>query len=323
MLDVYITIDTEFWPRSEFHESGNFRDDFERDIIGRTGAGDFGIEYQADMLSEHGLQAVFFVEPLCALAVGDDAVRATVEAVQSRGHDVQLHMHTEWLEYMDEPVLGDRRGLHTRHFSSDEQSRLIRIARDKIESCGAVDITAFRAGNFGANLDTLAALNENGINIDSSYNQCFLDTACRIEAPSTLLRESTINGVTEYPVTCFRDFTGRSRPLQLTATSFSEFRHVMLRAHERGWTSVVIVSHSFELIRGRKDGIVARPDKIVIERFEKLCRFLSQNTDKFRTATFAVKPAAPISDQSGTEELRCPALPTLGRLAEQAVRRFR
>ena len=323
MLDVFLTVDTEFWPRRPYVAAGDYLDDFRRDVDGRTPEGDFGLGYQLDRLTAAGLRAVFFVEALCANAVGIEPVREMVQRVRQGGHDVQLHLHTEWLDRMPQPLLPGRAGRHVRHFSEDEQTLLIGNALERLIEAGAGRPAAFRAGNYGANLDTLRALARNRIRFDTSYNPAYLDSACDMPREGLLLQPEPWLGVVEFPITFVRTFTGRRRPLQLTACSSGEIEQALWQAWRRGWGSVVLVWHSFELIRGRNvPPFRARLDRIALGRFERLCRFLQRHRDKFRTTTFAEPLATECLGNSQALPLRARAADTLVRWVEQLTRRM-
>src|SRR5262245_32802828 len=103
MLNVFITVDTEVWPlRSNWRTEG-LGGDIARDIYGETSEGNVGLSYQLDILAKKGLEAVFLVEPLFAEVAGPEALAKIVNAVQDRGHEVQLHLHPEWLGWMKSP----------------------------------------------------------------------------------------------------------------------------------------------------------------------------------------------------------------------------
>ena len=42
--------------------------------------------------------------------LGLDLLKELVDLVEGRGHEVALHIHTEWLPYLGRPLLGDRYG---------------------------------------------------------------------------------------------------------------------------------------------------------------------------------------------------------------------
>src|SRR5450432_4005187 len=110
MLDVFITVDTEVWPRYADWRQARLARDIERDIYGMTKQGEFGVGYQMDVLDAHGLRAVFFVEALFAMVVGFEALTRLVQMIQQRGHEVQLHLHTEWLKWIEPSPLPGRTG---------------------------------------------------------------------------------------------------------------------------------------------------------------------------------------------------------------------
>ena len=323
MLKVFITIDTEFWPRKQYRpDSQDHLDDFQRDIHGHTPDGDFGLGFQLDALSHHGLRAVCLVEALNSFAVGLEPLREMVRLVREKGHDLQLHLHTEWLSWMPQSILPGRSGQNMHQFSEDEQSLLIASGLAKMRECGADNICAFRAGNYGADLGTLRALARNGILYDTSHNTGYLDSTCHIHVDKLLVQPEKVAGVLEVPISFFRDLRG-VRHAQLAACSSAELEYALLEAWKQGWQSFVIVSHSFELLRRSKTKMGARVDTVVLRRFERLCRFLKANEDKFETCTFSDAPtfSDPAADSVSTP-IRMQTIHTLGRFLQQLRRRL-
>src|SRR6185437_12155933 len=81
---------------------------------------------------------------------------------------------------------------------------------------------AYRAGCYAASEVTLAALRENGIVIDSSYNLSALDKTCGFRF-RPLNAPRVLEGVCEFPVTNF--LSGplrRYKPLEISAVSVPE-----------------------------------------------------------------------------------------------------
>src|SRR6267143_1064950 len=218
-------------------------------IWGHTSKGSFGLPYQTALLREHGLKAVFFVESLFAGVVGMDRLQEIVEILRGAGQEMQLHIHTEWLERMESSPLGSHFGQNMKDFSVAEQETLITLARGNLERCGVTGIQAFRAGNFGANHDTLRALSACRMRVDTSHNIGFVGSDCGIEVNPLLVQPRRLHGIEEYPVSYFRYFPGHWRPTQLCACSWAEMEAALLGAWEQGWHSIVIVSHSFELLQ--------------------------------------------------------------------------
>jgi peptidoglycan/xylan/chitin deacetylase (PgdA/CDA1 family) len=321
MLNVFITVDTEVWPRHADRREAGLTLDIERDIYGITELGEFGVRYQMDVLEAHGLKGVFFVEALFASAGGFEQLTRLVQLIQNRGHEVQLHLHTEWLAWLDPSPLPGRTGQNLKNFSLEEQTSLIALGIANLQKCGAKNICAFRAGNYGANLDTLRALARNGIRYDTSHNTCYLDSACDMREAGPLVQPKTIHDVREFPITFFQDWPGHYRHAQLCACSAHEMQHALQQAWKSGWQSFVLVSHSFELIRRPMDH-PAHPDNIVIQRFEKLCSFLASNRDKFQTVGFCDMNDSEISQATTFKPLRSAMHRTARRVGEQFMRRI-
>ena len=286
-VDVYITIDTEVWPRNNRWTQSDLAADLEQDVYGRSESGEVGILYQMDVLESFGLRAVFFVESLFASAAGPEHLSRLVEIIQKRGHEVQLHVHSEWLQLGAGSVLPNKTGKHLKNFSLDDQTLLIGTALRNLRNSGANDVCAFRAGNCGANFDTLRALARLGIPCDSSYNAFYLRSQCGLRTERLLVQPSILEGIHEFPIACFRDWPGHYRHAQIGACSTAEMQSALLGAHRGCWQSFVILSHSFELLKGRHTRRGANPDGRVIRRFEELCQFLGENRHRFRTAVFS------------------------------------
>lgn len=321
-MNVLITVDTEVEPCESDWRATALRDDVRREVFGETARGDFGINYQMELLDRHGLKAAFFVEGLFATAVGIEPLREVVDAVQSRGHEVQLHLHAEWLAWMEPSILPGRTGYNIRDFSEDDQDVLIATALANLRAAGAQGVCAFRAGNYGADFRTLRALARNGIAYDTSYNPCYLDTDCGIRTQSLLLHPAPMEGVIEFPIGCFQDYPRHLRHAQLCACSAAELEGVLMTAWKAGWGSFVIVSHSFELLRLRKTpGRMPLPDWLVVRRFRRLCRFLERNRDKFKTCGFVDLDHRELSGGSRTTPLTSPLWRTARRSMEQACRK--
>jgi hypothetical protein len=247
-----------------------------------------------------------------------------VNLIQGYDQEVQLHLHTEWLNWISPSPLPGRTGLNIKDFSLDEQTSLLALARENLCAAGVDKVTAFRAGNYGANFDTLRALNRNGIPFDTSHNAAYLNTQCDMRTENPLRQPQLIEGVYEFPISVFSDLPGHVRHLQLCACSSQEIEHVLREAWRQGWHSVILVSHSFELVKRRPRATraagLSKPDPIVIGRFERLCKFLANHSDWFTTAGFGDVNLEPILP-SHKAPVRSNVLRTSRRVLEQLIRR--
>ena len=321
-LNVFITIDTEVYPRSKDLQQNGFDQELRRDVYGATPQGEFGINYQMGVLNSHGLKGGFFVEVFFAYVYGFDYLSGIVGNINDRQHDVQLHLHTSWLK-RTAAILPGKRGHTVRTFNLDDQTRLIGLGVEKLKAAGADKICAFRAGDYGADFNTLRALARNGLRFDTSHNACALDGWCDLRTETPLLQPRAFHGVYEFPITVFEDYPNHYRHAQLTACSSRELDAALLAAWARGWYSFVIVSHSFELVkRSPRMGTLASPDRIAVRRFERLCRFLAQHQDKFRTTTFSELDPAEIPTIEDMRPLKSNVLRTGQRMVEQLARKW-
>ncbi|MBV9202467.1 MAG: hypothetical protein JO320_17960 [Alphaproteobacteria bacterium] len=306
---------TSDWKR----DRGRFAID--RDIFGITDRGERGLRYQLEVIEQHGLKAVVFLEALSTSVVGTDLLKELVTLVQLRGHEVALHIHTEWLPYLPRPLVGDRRGRYMHDFSEDDQRRIMDQGLENLSRAGAERVVAFRAGNAGASLETLRAALRSGIRIDSSYFAPFLNRSCRLPSHPEISQAIPLEGVIEIPITWFRDGLGRIRPAQLCACSVGEFEHLLGRAWTDGWRIITLLLHSFELVRRYSP---ERPQTVVRlheRRLLRLCQLLAANAEKFVSKTFGELDTENILADPQPSCLRSPLGQTIWRYLEQATGR--
>lgn len=316
MTLLYLTIDTEYSP-GYFRGSANatHEADFARSISGDASGGSVGIFFQMDVLDRHGLKAVFFVDPMPALVWGVEAVARVVHPIIERGHEVQLHLHTEWLGFAGEAnPLSRYMGRDIKKFTLEQQLELIEYARDVLIRAGAPAPMAFRAGNYAANDDTLRALSALGFHYDSSHCPGIADSDCDISLGASDQHPVEHCGVVECPVGCIEGFGGSLRHFQLTALTDDEIIAALRHAARQGQPSITLVSHSFELLS--RDRL--KVNCIVKRRFERMCSSLEALAD-VSTATFVSHP--PLGGHPPHVGHPLPHNPfrTIRRYAEQAI----
>jgi len=316
MLNVFFTVDVEIWCGSWKNLDENFPQAFQRYVYGHTPSGEYGLRHKLKTLREHGLLGVFFIEPLFAARFGIAPLAEIVGLVREHGHEVQLHLHPEWVDEAREPLLAqvNRKKQFLRDFSLTEQTALIAAGLKLIEKANGGNPNAFRAGSFGANEDTLRALAANRLLFDSSYNASMLGLGSSFMPGQTLIEPIECDGVHEYPMTVFNDGTGILRHVQLGACSYQEMQGLLWQALESKRKSFMMLSHNFELLNIAKN----RPDPIVTKRFYNLCRFLDQNRDCFRMSGFHGLAPASVHPQPGP--LTSPVWKTGHRMLQQLMR---
>lgn len=319
ILRVLITVDVEIWPHQWQLDPARFSEDFQRYIYGPTADGDYGLPYQLKLLERFGQRAVFLVECLFSYQFGIEPLKEIVAQLQAGKQEVQMHLHPEWIGRMTNSILPGRKERRLREYSLADQHYILARGLEALKDAGAPPIRAFRAGGYGANLDTLRALAQLGVPFDTSYNPCILGDSSGMEVGGPLLQPQRMAGVWEFPITAFHDGPSRHRRhAQLGACSFWELSRMLLQAWKLGWRYFVIVSHGFELLNPAK----THRDPVVVRRFEALLRFLSKHPDKFRTIGFDELDESSDHVVQHVEPLQSHWLRTLHRYGEQAVRRL-
>ena len=317
MLDVFLTVDVEVWCDGWDDLDTKFPNAFKRYIYGPTSRGNYGLPYQLCKLQEHGLTGIFFVEPLFSTRFGLNSLTEILSLIREKDHEIQLHLHTEWVDESKKPLLDNIAGKkqHLRYFSLEEQMVLIQAGAKLIELAGGKSVNAFRAGNFGFNSETLRALSTNHIAFDSSYNASISGLDSGISPGTLLVEPFKYEEVYEYPMTVYHGGTRSLRHAQITACSHQEMEGLLWQALELKRNAFVILSHNFELLNRAMD----RPDDIVVARFNKLCSFLDHHRDCFRVRGFHGLPSPPILSQPNP--LTSPIWKTGLRMLEQGIRR--
>lgn len=312
MTRAIISFDTEL-SAGLYQRGADARANFESSILARCRDGDFGIFFQMDMLERHGLKGVYFVDPMPALVYGPEIIDAIVQPIVARGHEVQLHLHTEWLQFARFKPAGKRKGRNIGDFPLSTQKKLIALGRDILMGAGAPRPVAFRAGNFGANDDTLRALAGLGFRFDSSFNGAWQGHGCDISLDPGNLGMRIHQGVCEVPVSGLMDRTDRFRPAQLCAMSEEEMRDALDHIAASGAIQFSAFSHSFELLSRDR----SFPNRLAIARMEALCRAVAEDP-RVTSGGFATLPAPP--PRPGRIHVAAPRpLRTARRVAEQAV----
>ena len=228
-----------------------------------------------------------------------------------------MHLYPDWVDQSVEPLLENVNGKrqHLRYYSRAEQIILVAAGKRLIAQAGGGECTAFRAGSFAFNRDTLSALAANGIRFDSSYNATRFGLDSGVAPGQVMVDTFECDGIYEYPMTVFDGGTTYLRHTQLTACSHREMEGLLWQALESGRRSFMILFHSFEMLNKTRD----RPDTVVISRFRKLCAFLDRNRDSFNVRGF--EGLSPNLATLQPAPLKSPVWKTAMRVLEQAGRR--
>jgi hypothetical protein len=199
MLTILPTIDV---------EGMHGRDPFNQMLLGKVSNGEFwGVYKIAKIFKEYGISATFFVDVYEYSFFGEDKLKDVCNKLLEFDQDVQLHTHPSWRDdSCDFNVI--RKMKKNNSFLSqeldfmaklnlDQQIMVLSKGVDLIKSWTGEKPIAHRSGGYSINSDTIKALNEVGILIDSSMNSIHGNS--KITWSDNLIIEK--NGIIELPVT--------------------------------------------------------------------------------------------------------------------------
>lgn len=308
MTKFIVTVDTETF------RIGREAVPFETHLYGKLTAGTYGIDRIMDVCDRHGVSATFFVDVYMHHEYGNQKVAELCRHIAGRGHDVQLHAHTSWLP-------GSHSGLICRH-PLEKQIQIIEEGKQFMQECTGEAPVAFRAGAYGANLDTIRALKENGFLLDSSYFPFYptCELSRELNHRCTNL-PFAIKGITEIPVTTYwlvhTSLYRKNSKIDVNACSWSELEDIVPKLTGTGIPYGVLFLHSFSFIKLDR-ALHGSPDPKPLERFEKLLELLREDRD----AGFVTMKS--IAKTGGCDPREQDQIPTLApaRIVSRAARRL-
>ncbi len=256
-----ITIDT------ETYKIGNKPPAFGDNIYAELPQGSFGVSRIMDICDKHGVKATFFTDVYMHHHYGKPLVAELCRGIDQRGHDVQLHAHPAWLPG------SHSQSLHA--YSLGRQIEILQEGKDFIEEATGKTPTAFRAGAYTANLDTITALAETGFLIDSSYfarhRNCILSEQLGNEGTN---RPFQIGSILEIPVTTYwmlnRFGYRKLSKLDINACSNAEMKEVIPQLVSKAVPYVILFLHSFSFVKWKRDLSGVVPNYRALERFDAL-----------------------------------------------------
>ncbi len=272
---LLLSVDTEVSLRDKRLDSPDTQ------IFGKiSGQGDYGITYIMDRLARFGWTCTFFLNVYQIHIWGENTYREIIDEIKNRGCDVQLHTHVENLQEMT----GQSR-YSISEYSLDWQKRIIRHGNELLGNWTGKAPTWHRAGNLGANLETLQACREEGIIGDSSYAygwQDCKDINIDVISRNRLQKKEKIF---ELPITTFETVRGLNnyRHYDINACIMDELVTITRQAIRAEMPYLVMLMHSFSFVRRIGNELVLR--EADIEKFEKFLEFISKQ-EKLKPVDF-------------------------------------
>lgn len=279
---IVITIDTEPSVAGAFSDPVRYKPLLHAPVWGAVDGKSEALGFIAETLQRHGLCASFFVETVHLAWFPSDVMGSYVKWLHAAGQDIQLHLHPVWSRFA-----GGRYATQNDRCAELPEERLAELIADGAERirewCGK-EPNCLRTGNFSVATSVYRAMGRAGLPLAS--NICIAVAPPKERALHLPGGVHRIEGVTELPVTCFRDHgpvgRGRYRPLQISACSAEELCSLLSALNAAGGSIAVIVTHPFEFLKWSGPQFSRlRPNRTVQRRFQHLCRFLEQEADCF------------------------------------------
>ncbi len=236
----------------------------------------YGLTKILEICQEYGVKATFFVD----VYQKEREIRRACDQILAQGHEIQLHTHPNWCF--------DRNRQNLSRYTLAEQTEIIAFGKQRLIEWTGIVPTAHRAGDFGVNLDTLKALQNNQIFNDFSYYWNWPD--CELSQQIDLKNQVTrLNSILEVPVTCFympgsNGFVNYrlihiNEPFFLLKYLFQEFKRIHMQ-------TIVITLHSFSFINCNERRIgkfsprqIYWPLKQNVLKFHRLMKLIKSDKD--------------------------------------------
>jgi hypothetical protein len=281
---VAITIDTEPSVAGAFADGARFKPLIHEPVWGEVAGQSEALGFIMRTLTACRLRATFFVETVHLTYFPEGVMGEYARRLQQAGQDVQLHLHPVWARFESEKFA--KVNDSCRELDESRLVELIGRGVDQISTWCGRRPKCLRTGNFSVSRSIYRAMRAADLTVAS--NICLAVAPPREKELHLAGGIHRIEGIVELPVTCFRDRgpigRGRYRPLQISACSFTELRDLLDAMHRAGVSLAVVVTHPFEFLKWHgPDFSRLRANRLVQRRFERLCRFLADNSDRFET----------------------------------------
>jgi hypothetical protein len=263
---------------TEVGELASGEDAFEIFMEGKVNNQVAGVSLINSIASQYKVAVEHFMDIYPYERYSEKKFQKLCDDILAGGHFLQLHTHPSGRF--------DHSRKYMHQYTLDEQRNIVGWGKQKIHQWTGYEVIAHRAGGYGANEQTLTALKENGIGLDSSF--FFQNAVCRIAYPHKNKCDH-YNGIFEIPVTvyeCEKQFVPVRKKIKYYAkldfrygSSISDIVTVVRSAPDN--TIITLFLHSFNFLNLRYNTRSKTYRKItvnnhLIANYEKLLSELSQ-----------------------------------------------
>lgn len=276
-----ISIDVEAQPKRAENNH------IDRLIYGRFGQEEYGIGRLFDIAEKHNARLTCFLDYAEQHVYGDELLDVG-RYIASRGHDLQVHLHPEFLSSSLFEKTRTRRQNDLFAVDREQADILINYVVQTHSEITAKSPVAFRGGGYRYNNAVLAALRENNFHFNSCYNPARANQPFNIGPVKQFQWEENI---TELPISCVPNFKNINRFYEYNFNGDLLFRGSVedcIRSHELflqtffrtyGDDAVaVLVMHSWSLLEyNEKSGFYDGVRQDAADKFSALVEMYNKN----------------------------------------------
>ncbi|MBI2830684.1 MAG: polysaccharide deacetylase family protein [Chloroflexi bacterium] len=273
-LFIIITVDTE---SSDSPQAIRRTDLLKPMFYGQFEGSYYGFPRIIEICERFTCKATFFVSVFEFRKYDGDGLREVCREIKQKGHDVQLHTHPIWTY--------EKRHMYDN--SLEEQVRIIQEGKELLERWTGDSPIAHRAGVYGADENTLRALKQNDIPIDSS--NFYGHETCKLAVTKNRVVER--QEIVEVPVTFFkrRKETGLG-PAKLklvenfikTDVDWASLDELLWFAEQAKLHNLKVMTlflHSYSFIKFDSNFTHFEPDYEDAEKFEKFLAVVTKDPE--------------------------------------------
>jgi peptidoglycan/xylan/chitin deacetylase (PgdA/CDA1 family) len=245
-----------------------------------------GIGKIMDIADEFGIKIVFFHDVLEQHSYGEETGRAA-RYIVSRGHDLQLHMHAEFLPEEFWARFGRQAPTWSMNFyNAEAASHLMEHGVELFQKMVGFKPLAYRAGAFRYNAPILQALVKCGIPLSFQY---YPASALKSSFPygfdaGILPVFKWSNGVVEVPLTMYEYPHPRQHPFRYCALDLNQMPGGVQQAHgmlQQFWDNgpqfnvAVMLLHSWSFLQKNELGHPVWKDDSLVKLFSDFLKGLA------------------------------------------------
>lgn len=276
-----ISIDVEAQPKRAENNH------IDRLIYGRFGQEEYGIGRLFDIAEKHNARLTCFLDYAEQHIYGDELLDVG-RYIVSRGHDLQVHLHPEFLSSSIFEKTRTRRQNDLFAVDREQADVLINYAVQTHSEITAEAPVAFRGGGYRYNNAVLAALRENKFHFNSCYNPARANQPFNI---GPVKQFQWGENITELPISCVPNFRNINRFYEYNFNGDILFRGSIedcISSHELflqtffgtyGDDAVaVLVMHSWSLLEyNEKSGFYDGVRQDAADKFSALVEMYNKN----------------------------------------------